>query len=131
MFRIIGSLMAVTGLLLGASQVAEAHGTNYRAHNSSGYYQGNFYRKQHMPRWLWNKRSFRHWYFRTPLRFNRRVAWQQLHDVYRWERRYGNRGHYRARYSVSKRHYDRNGHYWKDDDRRRRTKQRRRKNRDD
>jgi hypothetical protein len=127
MFKIIGSLMAVTGLLLGASQVAEAQGTTYRNHDSPGYYQGVIYRKQHMPRWLWHKKSFRRWYFRTPLRFNRRIAWQELHAAYSWERRYGTRGHYRARHNYNGRNYDR---HWKDDDRKRRNKQRRR-NRDD
>lgn len=123
--------MAVTGLLLGASQVAEAHGTGYRNHDSSGHYQGVFYRKQHMPRWLWHKKNFRRWYFRTPLRFNRRIAWRDLHDAYRWELRYGTRGHYRARYTNSRRNYGRDWHDWKDDDRRKRRNKQRRRNRDD
>lgn len=127
MFRIMGSSMAVAVLLLGASQAAEAHGTVYRAHDSYGYHHGAFHRKQHMPRWLWNKRGFRHWYFQTPLRFNHRLGWSQLHDAYRWERRHGNRGHYRARHHD----YDRDGHYWRGDERRKRRAKQRRRNRDD
>ena len=45
-------------------------------------------RVQSMPRWLKHKKSFRRWYKDTPLRTYRRLTWDQLFDIYRWERAY-------------------------------------------
>lgn len=131
MFRIIGSFMAISSLALAASPAAEAHGNHYRAHTSPGYHYGVVYRKRHMPAWLWNKRGFRQWYFRTPLRFDRRLAWRELHDAYRWERRYGHRGHYRAHLGARKYRLDHDRRYWRDDDRWEHQGKKRRRHRDD
>ncbi len=125
MFRIIGSTVVLAGLMLGASPAAEAHGAHYRNYDAPGYQYGVFHRKRHMPGWLWHKRGFRHWYFRTPLRFDRHLGWRQLYDAYRWERRYNHRRHYRAHY----RDY-RHDHWRGYEDRERRPRQRRR-HRDD
>lgn len=128
MVRIISSTMAVAALLFAASQTAEAHGTGYHRYDSSAYHHhGTFHRKRHMPRWLWRKTGFRHWYLRSPRRFDHRLAWPQLYDAYRWERR-----HYRARYSARRYDYDWNARYWRNyEHRERRSKQRRRYRDDD
>ena len=38
-----------------------------------------------MPRWLKRDHSFRKWYTHTRLKRDRRLAWNQLFDIYRWE----------------------------------------------
>ena len=58
-------------------------------------------RAHHMPRWLKHNRGFRHWYRHTPLKRDRRLAWNQLFDIYRFERRFG-------------RNYYRSANYWND-----------------
>ena len=126
MFRTISSSMAVAALLLAAGQTAEAHGNGYHRYESSAYHHAAFHRKRHMPRWLWRKPGFRHWYRRSPLRFNYRLAWWQLYDEYRWERRY-----YRTRYGTRHRDYDRNARYWRDYEHRERRAKQRRRHRDD
>lgn len=132
MIRIIGSSIAILGLLLGVSPPAEAHGRVYHSYDSAGYHHGAFHRRRHMPRWLWNKRGFRHWYFRTPLRFNRHLGWRELYDTFRWERRLHNRRHYRSTFGPRQHGYDRDRRYWRDFEHRdRRPKQRRRYRNDD
>ena len=126
MFRIIGSSIALVGLLLGAAPAAEAHGARHHS-SDNHYHQRAFHRNRHMPRWLWRKRGFRQWYFHTPLRFDRRLSWSRLYDAFRWERRYNFRRSYRLHYGPRYRHYDRHGRYWWDYEvRERRPKQRRR-----
>ena len=120
MFRIISSSMAVAALLLAAGQTAEAHSNGYHRYESSAHHHRAFHRSRHMPRWLWRKPGFRHWYRRSSLRFDYRLAWWQLYDEYRWERRY-----YRAR------HYDRNWRYWRNYEHRERRPKQRRRYRDD
>ena len=127
MFRITGIIIAVLGLFLGISEPAEAHGAARHGYDSYTYRHGTFHRARHMPRWLWHKRGFRRWYFRTPLRFNYHLTWWQLHDAYRWERRHSHRQY---RYHYGPRRYD-NGRDWRDDDRRGRRPNQRRRNRDD
>lgn len=129
MFRIIGSSIALVGLLLGAAPAAEAHGARHHTYDSHGYYQRGFYRNRHMPRWLWRKRGFRQWYFHTPLRFNHRVSWSRLYDAYRWERRYDFRRSYRLHYGPRHRHYYNNRYWWDYEERERRPKRRQRNRR--
>jgi hypothetical protein len=54
------------------------------------YYERNarHVRASKMPRWLKRKKSFRRWYQQTPLRKYRRMTWDQLFEIYRWERAY-------------------------------------------
>lgn len=40
------------------------------------------YRASHMPRWLKEDRSFRHWYQHTRLQRNRYLSWYELFDIY-------------------------------------------------
>jgi hypothetical protein len=64
-----------------------------------------------MPRWLKRNESFRQWYRHSSLRRNWRLAWDDLFDIYRWERRYGKRydkrydhgGYYRNHHRDNKR----------------------------
>lgn len=135
MFRIMGSLVAVTTLLLGASQVATAHDNGYRGHTATAFHYGVFYRPQYMPRWLSRDRRFQQWYVRTPLRFNYRLRWNDLHDAYRWDRRYSKRGVYRSnwisRYGIRSRQATRVERKWRDDSRRKNKARKSRRNRDD
>lgn len=71
------------------------------------------HRSGHMPAWLHRHKAFRHWYRQSPLKRDRRLAWHQLYEVYRWERRWGagyRRGgnHWRDYYAYryGKRHHD-------------------------
>ena len=48
-----------------------------------------------MPRWLKRDKGFRHWYRHSPLKRDRRLAWHQLFDIYRFEIRFG-RSYYRG-----------------------------------
>lgn len=134
MFRIIASFIAVAGLFLGVAPQAEAHTSVYWGHNASASHYGIYYRSRIMPGWLNRDRDFHYWYVRTPLRFDHRLRWVELHDAYRWERRHRNRGVYRSmyvpRHSLRARNERRVERAWrKRDDRKRRHKNRRR-NRD-
>jgi hypothetical protein len=40
------------------------------------------YRTSHMPRWLKEDRSFRHWYRHTRLQRNPYLSWYALFDIY-------------------------------------------------
>ena len=131
MFRIIGIVIAVGTVLLGAPEAAEAHRVGYHKYDAYGYRYHVVHRNRHMPRWLWRKKGFRYWYYRSRLRFDRHLAWWQLYDAYRFERRHDFRRHYRAHYNA--RHHDRdwNRRYWHDDDRRGGRNGQRRRHRDD
>ena len=59
---------------------------NRRGHNGSRHKRSN-----KMPRWLKRNKSFRHWIRHSGLRENRRLSWNQLFEIYRWE-------HYNYRY---------------------------------
>jgi hypothetical protein len=56
-----------------------------------GHYGSRYKRTNEMPRWLKRNKSFRHWIRHSGLRENRRLSWNQLFDIYRWE-------HYNYRY---------------------------------
>ena len=133
MFRIIGTTIAVCGLLLSASPAAEAHGAARHGHGSHGYtyYRYDIHRDYHMPRWLWHKRGFRHWYFRTPLRFDRRLSWWQLYDRYRWERKYTYRRYHRPYHGPRYRDYEDYRRHGPDHERRHRGHRKDRRGRDD
>ena len=118
MFRFIGTLIAVFSLALGASQTAEAHGTVYNRHDAPRHYHGDFYRYQPMPYWLRRKNGFRTWYYHSSLRFNNELAWWQLYEIYRWERRYDRHRHHRVHYGPGHRNYNWYKRYWRDYERR-------------
>ena len=114
MFRTIGTLIVVCGITLGTSELAEAHGMVYNRHDAPRHYHGDLYRHRAMPRWLWKKNGFASWYYHSPLRFNNHLAWWQLYEIYRWERRYDRRHHYRGHYGPRHRDYDWYRSYWRE-----------------
>lgn len=66
-----------------------AHSRDYYARNDRrvrDYYYQN--RANKMPRWLKRKKSFRRWYKDSPITKYRFLTWNQLYDIYRWEKSY-------------------------------------------
>ncbi len=93
------------GLLLLNSPEAAAHKEVRNVYEPPAYYHPHHRfevrRAKHMPRWLRHNRGFRHWYRHTPLKRNKRLAWNELFYIYKWERRFG-------------RTYHRSHNYWND-----------------
>lgn len=59
---------------------------DYRPHRR--YHKAvKFKRSKNMPYWLERDRSFRHWYRHSMLRKDRRISWNRLFDIYRYELR--------------------------------------------
>jgi len=109
---LIGSVLACGLLLLESPEVAahEAGGSQYRspaydhsyAHRRNSHsreyysrdeYRGTRYDTRHkrakkMPKWLKHDRSFRRWFEDTRFHRNRHLTWNQLFDIYYWERSY-------------------------------------------
>lgn len=71
-------------------------------------------RRHEMPGWLRRDHDFRHWYRQTPLKRYYQIGWNQLFEIYRWERRYF-RGRYYVRYDDRRRWDDRRRRYRHDD----------------
>ncbi|MCH9694611.1 MAG: hypothetical protein K0U72_08895 [Gammaproteobacteria bacterium] len=110
MNKILTTAILAGGLLLLDSPEAAAHtvvknkhrppAQHYVDHRDRDGYRGQQYRRDYydrnarhgrvgkMPRWLKKKKSFRRWYKETPLRKSRRLTWNQLFEIYRWERAY-------------------------------------------
>ena len=118
MNKVLISVVAACGLLLVVSPEASAHeeyGPQQRSHAydhpeadrrhsnrrdvyvRDSYhrdrYRGDHHNARHhrakqMPRWLKRDRSFRHWFEHSRLRKNRRLSWDRLFDLYRWENAY-------------------------------------------
>ena len=65
-----------------------SHSREYYKRNGRDYDAYRHYRAQKMPRWLKRKQSFKRWYRQTPLRQYRFLTWDQLFEIYRWERSY-------------------------------------------
>lgn len=113
------------GLMLANTTGAKAHQEVRYVHHSHAYTQIDVRRPKHMPRWLKRDKAFRHWYAHTPLRRDRRLAWNELFEIFRWELRWGtryySRGDFRRDYYAPRyreRHYDRD--YRRHEQRRRR-----------
>lgn len=109
MNKVMTTALIAGGLMLINSPEAAAHKEVRLTHQAPAYY--HYYRgvdvrrSRHMPRWLHRDRSFRHWYGHTPLRRNVWIAWGELFEIYRWERRYGTRFDRRYRdYDEYRRH---------------------------
>ena len=103
----IGLLLAASFIFLDASPAA-AHqrADRVRAHDYGHQFEARRYHD--MPRWLKRNDRFRHWYRHSPLKRHRQISWNQLFEIYRWERRY-----FRTRYRIA---YDRH-QYRQDGDR--------------
>lgn len=95
MNKVMTTALVAGGLMLINSPEAAAHKEVRHVHQPPAYY--HYYpgvevrRSRHMPRWLKRNDAFRYWYRHTPLRWNARIAWDELFDIYRWERRYATR----------------------------------------
>ena len=83
------------GLMLLNSPEAAAHKEVRNTYQPPAHVYLETRRSNHMPGWLQRDRDFRHWYRHTRLRHDRRLAWFQLYDIFRWERRWG-RSYYRS-----------------------------------
>jgi len=120
MFRLIGTLIALGGLLLSATQTAVAHGRVYDHYDPPKHYRVNAYRDNYMPRWLREKQGFRGWYRHSSLRHNHQLQWWQLYDIYRWERQIDNRRRRHHSAYNGHRNYDWYRRFWRDYDHRQR-----------
>ena len=103
MLKFIGTIIAAGGLLLASVDTASAHGRADHGYNLPNHYRAIGHRHSHMPAWLRHKKGFRAWYFRSSLRYTRQIAWWQLYEIYRWERRYDRRHHYPASHKRGRR----------------------------
>lgn len=101
MKHVMTAALLAGGLLLFNSPEAAAHKEVRNTYQAPAYVYVDRRRADRMPRWLHENRDFRYWYRKSPLRRDRRLAWFQLYDIFRWERRWG-------------RTYYRSGNYWHD-----------------
>jgi hypothetical protein len=103
MNKLMTAAVIAGGLMLVNSPEAAAHKEVRNVYQPPAHYHTHIdmRRSNHMPRWLKRNKSFRHWYRHTPLKRDRRLAWHQLFDIYRFERRFG-------------RNYYRSANYWND-----------------
>ena len=108
MNKIIALALAAGSLLLLDSTPAAAHGDSRdkRSRSDDHYsrsYDRDYYshrghrrdhnhkrykRSKHMPYWLKQNRSFRRWFSHTHFKANRRLSWNRLFEIYRYEHRY-------------------------------------------
>ncbi len=86
MNKILTIALIAGGLLLLESPEAAAHKEIRNVYPPSFHYRVESRRAKHMPHWLHHKKSFRRWYRNSRLRHNRRLSWNRLFDIYRWER---------------------------------------------
>lgn len=107
-------LLAASLFFIDVSPVAAHQGAD-RTHTYSHGYHFEARRRHDMPRWLQRNRHFRHWYQHTPLRHYRQIRWQQLFEIYRWERRYFQARSDAAYRDVTRRRYDDRRRYRYDD----------------
>ena len=103
MNKVVTAALIAGGLMLLNSPEAAAHKEVRNLYQPQAYHYSryDFHRAHKMPRWLKRNKAFRHWYRHTPLKHDSRLAWAQLHDIWRFERRFG-------------RTYFRSANYWND-----------------
>ena len=89
MNKLMTAAVIAGSLMLLNSPEAAAHKEVRNVYAPSAYTRIDVRRSSHMPDWLHRHRDFRHWYQRTELRRDRRIAWHQLYEIFRWERRWG------------------------------------------
>jgi hypothetical protein len=114
MFRTICTLTVICGLGLAAAPAAIAHERAYD-HYPTRQHHVRMHRDKHMPRWLRHDRGFRHWYRHSSVRRDRHLAWWQLFEIYRWERKRTYRYDHDRHYYHDRRHGKRKGRYRYDD----------------
>ena len=59
-------------------------------------------------------RRFRTWYRHTRLKYNPRLDWWELYDIYHWERKYSKHRRYHRYEHYRDRDYDDYRRYWDD-----------------
>jgi hypothetical protein len=129
MNKIMTTALIAGGLMLINSPEAAAHKEVRHTYQPPAYYQIDVRRSDRMPRWLKHDRTFRKWYRHSRLKRDRRLAWNQLYDIYRWERRWG-KTYYRSDnywadyYRYRDHHHDRDRDRNRDRDRRDRRRHR-------
>lgn len=101
----IGLLLAA-GLFFIEVSPATAHSGIDSVRAQDRGHHAELLRRHEMPRRLRRNAEFRHWYRRSPLSRFRQISWNQLFEVYRWERRYFER-RYSVAYDDDRRHRDR------------------------
>ncbi len=82
----VGLLLAAALFFIDVTPAA-AHrvADDVRVYGNGHYYET---RRHEMPRRLKRNKHFRHWYRHSPLKRYRQISWNQLFEIYRWERRY-------------------------------------------
>jgi hypothetical protein len=88
MKRLITLFLILGAAVVGASQSAAAHERSYAHHDSPRHSQIAAHRDHRMPGWLRKKKDFRRWYKRSTLRQYHALAWWQVYEIYRWEKRH-------------------------------------------
>ena len=106
----VGLLLAASLFFIDVSPAAAHQGADHvRGYSDSYRYQP---RRHEMPKWLKRNKRFRHWYRHSSLKRYRQIGWNQLFEIYRWERRYFAARNYvaydddRRRHGKRRRHYD-------------------------
>jgi len=111
MNKVMITALLAGGLMLVNSPEAAAHKEARHTYQPPAHYFYDVHRSKHMPRWLKRNHSFSKWYRHSSLRRNHRVGWDELFDIYRWERRHGYRSdryyNYERRYRDDYRRDDR------------------------
>jgi hypothetical protein len=118
MLKSIGTFTIVCALCAGAAQTATAHERGHDHYEATRHHHASMHRDWHMPHWLHHDKGFRVWYGRSSLRHNYFLAWWQLHEIYRWERRYDHRRGHAVHYGARHHDYDWYRRYWHQHDRR-------------
>ena len=115
MNKLMTAAVLAGGLMLLNSPEAAAHKQVRNVYQPPAYAHAEWRRPHHMPGWLKQQRAFRHWYRHTPLKRDRRLAWHQLYEIFRWEHRRGAgyrrndnywHNYYERRYGERERHRD-------------------------
>ena len=111
----IAATLAGSFLLMSSPEAAAHKEVHYR-YGPPAYYHSydrvEVRRVKHMPRWLKRKHGFRHWYRHSPLTRDKRLTWNELFRIYKWERHWG-RNYYRSHnywndyFNYRYRHHDR------------------------
>ena len=118
MLKLIGTFIALGGLLLGSVETASAHDRVHNYYDPPNHYRvgthRGIHRYGHMPDWLQHNKGFRKWYYRSSLRHNRQLAWRQLYEIYHWERRYDRHRHHSSYHGRRHHSYDWYQRYWRD-----------------
>ena len=97
MNKLAASLLLAAGLFSLDISPAAAHPQTDRVHVYNDGYRYESRRHNAMPRWLKRNRGFREWFRYSPLKRYRRISWNELYEIYRWERRYFGSRHYYPR----------------------------------